>query len=127
MVDINGKTDVERAAERAMRTIDDLAAAPDSVIEALGGEAVTEKVDAAKPLTVEEGFDVLCEWKSSLTVYGNTEYLVRATAFYGSSEPNDERKFWREMRESVRRAEALKADLEAFLAASARFPRVRLY
>lgn len=126
MVEEDGKTDAERAAEIASqaRALD---AAP-------GGEVVTTAVvsgvalgDGLKLLTVEQGFEVLIEWKSSLHVYGSEEHLIKATAFYGSSELKDEKRFWREMGEAVRLAHTLKAELEVFLSASTRFPKAGLW
>jgi hypothetical protein len=79
--------------------------------------------DGVSELTLEQGFDALVEWKSSLAVYGSQDPLIMATAFYCSSDEKAARQFWRYMGEAVRKAEMLQADLTAFLELSQRFPR----
>lgn len=125
MANVNGKTDVERATERAMADAAELAKAPGGAVVATVEVSGVALGDDLKLLTLEQGFEVLCEWKSSLHVYGELDPLIRASAFYSSSEPSDEKRFWREMREAVRKAEMLKGDLETFLAIAHRFPKSR--
>jgi hypothetical protein len=124
MADVDGKTDVERTTDRAMEAAAELVNTPGAVVATVEVSGVALG-DDLKSLTLEQGFEVLCEWKSSLHVYGEADPLIRASAFYSSSEPNDEKRFWREMREAVRRAQILKGELETFLAIAHRFPKSR--
>jgi hypothetical protein len=124
MADVNGKTDVERTTDLAMEAAAELVNTPGAVVATAEVSGVALG-DDLKLLTVEQGWEVSIEWKSSLNVYGNAEELIRAGAYYSESSPDGEKRFWRAMGEAVRRARVLKTDLDAFLAASDRFPKSR--
>jgi hypothetical protein len=123
-IDENGKTDVERATDRAMEAAAELVNTPGAVVATAEVSGVALG-DDLKLLTVEQGWEASIEWKSSLQVYGNAEELIRAGAYYSESSPDGEKRFWRAMGEAVRKAELLKTELLTFLDAARRFPKSR--
>lgn len=124
MADEIGKAGAERATENAMADVADLVNTPGAVFATaeVSGVALGDDLEL---LTLNQGLDVLIEWKSSLHVYGSDEPLIRATAYFTGDSPDDERRFWREMGAAVKKAELLKADLEKFLTVAHRFPKPR--
>lgn len=120
-----GKTGAERATENAMADAAELANASDGAIVATAEMSGVALGDDLELLTLNQGFDVLIDWKSALHVYGSDEPLIRATAYFTGGSPDDERRFWREMGAAVKKAELLKAELEKFLTVAHRFPKPR--